>query len=80
MFLDYSSFNNAWFSELQEEMPLVEGPTDEVQATVDEALSVMDDFQERRAQAIAAKAREIEKVWETPQLLLNFYFHRSESI
>lgn len=62
MFLDYSSFNNALFCELQEEMPSVEGPTDEVQATVDEASSVMDDFQERRAQAIAAKAREIEKV------------------
>ncbi|KAK7129974.1 hypothetical protein R3I93_019575 [Phoxinus phoxinus] len=47
----------------KEEMPLVEGPADEVQTTVDEASSVMDDFQERRAQAIAAKAREIEKVY-----------------
>ncbi|KAK9975880.1 hypothetical protein ABG768_021108 [Culter alburnus] len=47
----------------KEDITAVEGPTDEVQATVDEASSVMDDFQERRAQAIAAKAREIEKVY-----------------
>ncbi|XP_018931915.2 periphilin-1 isoform X1 [Cyprinus carpio] len=47
----------------KEDMTMVEGPTDEVPPTVDEASSVMDDFQERRAQAIAAKAREIEKVY-----------------
>lgn len=41
---------------------MVEGSTDEVPPTVDEASSVMDDFQERRAQAVAAKARKIEKV------------------
>lgn len=40
----------------------MEGPPDEVPPTIDEASSVMDDVQERRAQAIAAKAREIEKV------------------
>uniref|UniRef100_A0A673HTT0 Periphilin-1-like n=1 Tax=Sinocyclocheilus rhinocerous TaxID=307959 RepID=A0A673HTT0_9TELE len=50
-------------SATKEDMTTVEGPTDEVPPTVDEASSVMDDFQERRAQAIAAKAREIEKVY-----------------
>ncbi|KAK2892825.1 hypothetical protein Q8A67_012813 [Cirrhinus molitorella] len=50
-------------SATKEDITVVEGPTDEVLPTVDEASSVMDDFQERRAQAIAAKAREIEKVY-----------------
>lgn len=50
------------FCVLQEDITSVEVPIDEVPAPVDEASSVMDDFQERRAQAIAAKAREIEKV------------------
>lgn len=56
------AFKSALSCVLQEDMTMVEGPTDEVPPTVDEASSVMDDFQERRAQAIAAKAREIEKV------------------
>lgn len=43
-------------------MATVEVPSEELPATVEEAASIMDDFQERRAQAIAAKAREIEKV------------------
>ncbi|XP_056311770.1 periphilin-1 isoform X1 [Danio aesculapii] len=50
-------------SATKEDITSVEVPTEEVPAPVDEASSVMDDFQERRAQAIAAKAREIEKVY-----------------
>lgn len=50
-------------SATKEDITSVEVPIDEVPAPVDEASSVMDDFQERRAQAIAAKAREIEKVY-----------------
>ncbi|XP_076862846.1 periphilin-1 [Brachyhypopomus gauderio] len=38
-------------------------PPDEPLATADEAPAILDDFQERRSQAIAAKAREIEKVY-----------------
>lgn len=48
---------------MQEEIMTMEGPPEELPATSEEVTSVMDDFQERRAQAIAAKAREIEKVW-----------------
>ncbi|KAL7857877.1 hypothetical protein AOLI_G00179790 [Acnodon oligacanthus] len=47
----------------KEETPVIEGPTDEPLAATDEGSTVMDDFQERRSQAIAAKAREIEKVY-----------------
>lgn len=44
-------------------MTPIEVPLEEALKTVEETSSVMDDFQERRAQAIAAKAREIEKVY-----------------
>ncbi|XP_051976785.1 periphilin-1-like [Xyrauchen texanus] len=47
----------------KEDMPLVEGPSEEARPAIDETASVMDDFQERRAQAVAAKAQEIEKVY-----------------
>uniref|UniRef100_A0A672K0U6 Periphilin-1-like n=1 Tax=Sinocyclocheilus grahami TaxID=75366 RepID=A0A672K0U6_SINGR len=50
-------------SATKEDTTTVEGPPDEVPPTVDEASSIMDDFQERRAQAVTAKAREIEKVY-----------------
>lgn len=43
-------------------MPVIERQTDEPLAPADEATTIADDFHERRAQAIAAKAREIEKV------------------
>ncbi|XP_036432709.1 periphilin-1 isoform X2 [Colossoma macropomum] len=47
----------------KEEIPVMEGPTDEPLAATDEGSTIMDDFHERRSQAIAAKAREIEKVY-----------------
>ncbi|XP_055047072.1 periphilin-1 isoform X1 [Misgurnus anguillicaudatus] len=47
----------------KEDMTPIEVPLEEALKTVEETSSVMDDFQERRAQAIAAKAREIEKVY-----------------
>ncbi|XP_017349840.2 periphilin-1 isoform X3 [Ictalurus punctatus] len=47
----------------KEEMPVIERQTDEPLAPADEATTIADDFHERRAQAIAAKAREIEKVY-----------------
>ncbi|KAI7791823.1 putative periphilin-1 [Triplophysa rosa] len=47
----------------KEEMTTMEAPAEELPVTSEEVASVMDDFQERRAQAIAAKAREIEKVY-----------------
>ncbi|XP_051544011.1 periphilin-1-like isoform X2 [Myxocyprinus asiaticus] len=47
----------------KEDMTTVEGPIEEALPAADVATSVMDDFQERRAQAISAKAREIEKVY-----------------
>ncbi|XP_052435668.1 periphilin-1-like isoform X1 [Carassius gibelio] len=50
-------------SATKEDVTTVEGPPDEVPPTVDEASSVMDDVQEQRAQAISAKAQEIEKVF-----------------
>ncbi|XP_030638389.1 periphilin-1 [Chanos chanos] len=47
----------------KDEGPVIDGPPDEALPVPEEASSVMDDFHERRAQAIAAKAREIEKVY-----------------
>ncbi|XP_028811401.1 periphilin-1 isoform X4 [Denticeps clupeoides] len=46
----------------KDEAPLTEGPADEAPST-EESTILLDDFQERRAQAIAAKAHEIEKVY-----------------
>ncbi|XP_049330196.1 periphilin-1 isoform X1 [Astyanax mexicanus] len=47
----------------KEEMPVTEGPTDEPLPATEEVSTVSDEFHERRSQAIAAKAREIEKVY-----------------
>ncbi|KAI5620674.1 periphilin-1 [Silurus asotus] len=47
----------------KEEMPAIERQVDEPLAPADEAITIADDFHERRSQAIAAKAREIEKVY-----------------
>lgn len=41
---------------------MIERQSDEPVAPADEASSIVDDFNERRSQAIAAKAQEIEKV------------------
>lgn len=43
-------------------MPVIERQSDEPLAPADEAATIADDFHERRSQAIAAKAQEIEKV------------------
>lgn len=47
----------------KEEALLTDPLADEVPASAEEPSSFYEDFQERRAQAIAAKAREIEKVY-----------------
>ncbi|XP_066525009.1 periphilin-1 isoform X1 [Hoplias malabaricus] len=47
----------------KEEIPVMEGLTEEPLAATEEGPTVTDDFHERRSQAIAAKAREIEKVY-----------------
>ncbi|XP_027034993.1 periphilin-1 isoform X2 [Tachysurus fulvidraco] len=47
----------------KEDMPVTERQPDETLVPADEATAVADDFHERRSQAIAAKAREIEKVY-----------------
>ncbi|KAI4898422.1 hypothetical protein NFI96_031811 [Prochilodus magdalenae] len=47
----------------KEEVPVMEGPTEEPLPAKEEGSTLTDDFQERRSQAIAAKAREIEKVY-----------------
>uniref|UniRef100_A0A3B1IDT5 Periphilin 1 n=1 Tax=Astyanax mexicanus TaxID=7994 RepID=A0A3B1IDT5_ASTMX len=47
----------------KEEIPVTEGPTDEPLPATEEVSTVSDEFHERRSQAIAAKAREIEKVY-----------------
>lgn len=59
----------------QEDMAVVERQPDETLAPADEASTITDDFHERRSQAIAAKAREIEKVGLNlfDSVFLNFY-------
>lgn len=47
----------------KEDVVTVEGPSEELPTTVEEVASIIDNFQERKAQAIAAKAQEIEKVY-----------------
>ncbi|XP_053364944.1 periphilin-1 isoform X3 [Clarias gariepinus] len=47
----------------KEDVPVVEHQSDEPLAPADDTVPVPDDFRERRSQAIAAKAREIEKMY-----------------
>ncbi|XP_035392109.1 periphilin-1 isoform X2 [Electrophorus electricus] len=64
----------------KEDMPATEPPPDEPLATADEAPAVMDDFQERRSQAIAAKAREIEKDCETFGMVVKMLVSKEPSL
>lgn len=47
----------------KEEIPVIEHQSDEPLAPADELTTIADDFHDRRSQAIAAKAREIEKIY-----------------
>ena len=49
-------------SEPQEEAHVLDGDRNEGLGALDESHKILEDFKERRAQAIAAKAHEIEKV------------------